>query len=57
MSVYSVDKLITEGSLEDILQGVAESAPGKRGIMSVARVKNLGHVAWMCEEGTDVDEL
>jgi len=57
MSVCSVEKLITEGSRGDRLQGVAQSAPDNRGIMSVARFKARGHLAWRREKGTDVYEL
>ena len=51
---------IYEASREEIVTALDESVPSKRskrGIMSVAKFKMIGHLAWTRENGTEDDEL
>ena len=51
---------IHEASRDEIEQALADSIPSKRnkrGIMSIAKFKAIGRLAWTREEGTETDEL
>ena len=51
--IYEVDR-------EEIMQDInkaGKSKRAKRGVMSVARFKNVGHLAWTREEGMIKDEI